>query len=142
VEVARIESRESSKVKSYRDLLVWQKSMDFAMQVYDIAKTFPKEELYGMTSQMKRSALSIPSNIAEGSSRRTTGEFLRYINIATGSLAEIETQIIFAARRKFIAQIKEEILLKDADEISRMLQGLYRSLESKSSRLSTLDSNH
>lgn len=140
--VARVESRESSKVKSYRDLLVWQKAMDFAMEIYAVTKNFPKEELYGLTSQMKRSALSIPSNIAEGSSRRTTGEFLRYINIATGSLAEIETQIIFAAHLSFVNQKAEAGLLKKADEISRMLQGLHRSLASKSARLSTLDSNH
>ncbi len=139
--VARVESHESS-VRSYRDLLVWQKSMDLAMEIYAVVKNFPKEELYGLTSQMKRSALSVPSNIAEGSSRRTTGEFMRYINIATGSLAEIETQIIFSSRLNYINKEITSSLLKQADEVSRMLQGLYNSLESKTSRLSTLDSNH
>lgn len=141
--VVRIENRESSKaVRSYRDLLVWQKSMDFVTAIYDVTRRFPKEEMYGLTQQVRRAAISVPSNIAEGSSRRSTQEFLRFINIATGSLAEVETQILLAEKLSYLTNNDSAVLLHQADEISRMLQGLYHSLESKKSRLSTPDSNH
>ena len=145
-EVMRVESRESSDVKSYRDLQVWKKAMDFVQAVYSATQTFPKEELYSLTNQIRRSAVSIPSNIAEGSSRRGTQEFLRYINISTGSLAEIETQLIIAGRLSYLSETSLNDLLKNTDELSRMLQGLYVSLQAKlpkkPTRLSTLDSNH
>jgi four helix bundle protein len=126
--------------------MVWQKGMDLVLTVYEICKEFPKEELYGIHSQIKRSALSIPSNIAEGSSRRSTNEFIRFINIATGSLAELETQMILANRLHFLSNSQLKEFSSNADELSRMLQGLYNSLLSKSklqnTRLSTPDSNH
>jgi len=143
MKVARVESRESSEVvKSYRDLLVWQKSMDLLVDVYEAIAKFPADERYGLSIQIKRAAVSIPSNIAEGSSRRGTKEFLRYINIPTDSLAELETQLMAAKRLKFLSAEIEAKLLKQTDEISRMLQGLYNSLEAKLTRLSILDSNH
>lgn len=137
--VTRIESRESSTIKSYRDLVVWQKSRILVKETYLLLRSFPKEEIYGLTSQIKRCVVSIPSNIAEGSSRRSTAEFLRFINIATGSLAEFETQLTLASDLGFISEKELAGKLKQADEISRMLQGLYNSL---TTRLSTLDSKH
>ena len=142
--VSRVESRESSKaVSSYRDLIAWQKSMDLLVVIYAMTESFPKSEQFGLTSQIKRAAVSIPSNIAEGSSRRSTQEFLRYINISTGSLEEMETQISAVKRLGFITSQQEETVLHQCNEISRILEGLYDSLKSRlATRLSTLDSNH
>jgi four helix bundle protein len=142
--VIRVASRESRKVASYRDLHVWQHSMDLLMEIYNVVKLFPKEELYNLTSQMKRCAVSIPSNIAEGSSRRSTMEFMRYINIATGSLAELETQLIVAERLHYISINVLPGLMEQTDRISRKLQKLYESLKqkkSRDSRLATRDSH-
>ncbi|MDE3038099.1 MAG: four helix bundle protein [Pseudomonadota bacterium] len=130
------------KVKSYRDLRVWQEGRILVKEVYRAVKAFPKEEIYGLTSQIKRSAVSIPSNIAEGSSRRSTQEFLRFINIATGSLAELETQLILANDLEFMDSDMLEKLLQRTDNISRMSQGLYDALLAKTTRLATRDSNH
>ena len=143
-QVSRVESRESRvAVSSYRDLIAWQKSMDLLVTIYAMAESFPKSEQFGLTSQIKRAAVSIPSNIAEGSSRRSTQEFLRYINISTGSLAEMETQISAAKLLGFITEEKEKTILNQCNEISRILQGLYDSLKSRlTARLSTLDSDH
>ena len=142
--VIRVESRESSNaVSSYRDLIAWQKSMDLLVSVYAVTESFPKSEQFGLTAQIKRAAVSIPSNIAEGSSRRSTQEFLRYINISTGSLAEMETQISAAKRLGFVTAEQEKIILTQCNEISRILQGLYDSLKSRlTTRLSTLDSDN
>jgi four helix bundle protein len=142
--VIRVESRESSgRVSSYRDLVAWRKSMDLLVAIYALTESFPKNEQFGLTSQIKRAAVSIPSNIAEGSSRRSTQEFLRYLNIATGSLAEVETQLSAAQRLGFISLAQEEPLQLQCNEISRILQGLYDSLKSRlATRLSTLDSDH
>ena len=89
-----------SDIRSFRDLLVWQKAMDLADSVYDVTAVFPKEEVYGMVSQLRRAAVSIPSNIAEGQGRNSTGEFLHFLGIAFGSLCEVETQIELSLRRK------------------------------------------
>jgi len=117
--------------------------MRLVVDVYAISETFPKSEQFGLTSQIKRAAVSIPSNIAEGSSRRSTQEFIRYINISSGSLAELETQISAAKWLGFIKAEQEKTILDQCNEVSRILQGLYDSLKSRlSSRLSTLDSDH
>ncbi|MFZ5800792.1 MAG: four helix bundle protein [Candidatus Omnitrophota bacterium] len=84
------------KIESYKDLLVWQKSMVLVVEIYKLTKSFPKSELYGLTSQMRRAALAIPSNVAEGYRRRHTKEYLRFLTIANGSAAELETQICAA----------------------------------------------
>src|SRR5580704_883837 len=91
-------SARSSTVRSYRDLIVWQKSLELAEAVYTATKSFPKEEIYGLTSQMRRAAVSVASNIAEGHSRQTRGEFLQFLGMSRGSLAELQTQAILAAR--------------------------------------------
>jgi four helix bundle protein len=116
-------------VKSFEDLIVWQKGMDFVAGVYKATAIFPKEELYGLTSQLRRAAVSIPSNIAEGQSRRTTGEFLQMLSVASGSLAECQTQLLLAKRLGFVPEKCCESLLSDSQEIGRLLGGLVNSLK-------------
>ena len=86
------------KINSYRDLIVWQKAMDLAAEVHLLSKAFPRDELYGLTSQVRRAAISVPSNIAEGQARQSTAEFLNFLSYAQGSLAEVDTQILLAQR--------------------------------------------
>lgn len=135
--VVRIQSPESSEgaVRSYRDLVAWQKSMRLMLGVYRLTETFPKHELYGLSQQLRRSAVSIPSNVAEGSSRRSTQEFLRFLNIACGSLAELETQLSAAAMLEYMDTATEANMLNQAEEVSRILHGLYKSLQSKLTEL-------
>ena len=118
-------------VESYKDLKVWQKSIDLVDGIYEVTKKFPKEEIYGLTGQLKRAAISLPSNIAEGSSKRSTKEFMRFINIAYGSLAELETQLIIAERQRFISKEQNLELSAKISEIGKMLNGLHRSLSEK-----------
>src|SRR2546423_8347999 len=96
------------KVKNYQELIAWQKAMDLVEDVYKASREFPREEIYALTSQIRRAAVSIPSNIAEGQGRRTTADFLRHLSIAYGSLREVETQILIAQRLKYLAQAKME----------------------------------
>lgn len=116
---------------SYRDLKVWQLSMDLVEQIYCLTQSFPKHEVYQLSSQMQRAAVSIPSNIAEGHARDSTKEFLRHLSIALGSLAELETQAIIAQRRVYIENEKLLLILNKTDEIGRMLRGLQKSLKAK-----------
>ena len=127
--------------RSYKDLQVWQKSIDFVEAVYRIAASFPRSEEYGLVSQLKRAAISIPSNIAEGSVKRSSLDFIRFINISRGSVAEIETQLIIAKRLEFIDHSKFELLTKDLEEISKMLFGLRTSLETRNPKLKTITNN-
>ncbi|MCL2119414.1 MAG: four helix bundle protein [Planctomycetaceae bacterium] len=119
-------------VKNYRELIVWQKSMELVELVYQATKQFPREELYGLTSQLRRSVVSIPSNIAEGQARKSTLEFLHFLSIARGSRAEMETQIILASRLKYIDDHLSEQILGRSEEISKLLNGLMNSLQSGS----------
>jgi four helix bundle protein len=114
-------------MKSHKDLLVWQKSVDMVTRIYTETKRWPKEELYGLTSQIRRAAVSIPSNIAEGAGRSGQKEFSRFLSIALGSLAEVETQIVIAARLGFLQEVSD--LDKGLQEIRRMIIGLSKSLE-------------
>jgi four helix bundle protein len=111
-------------VASYQDLIVWQKSMDLVERVYRMTRAFPKEELYGLTSQIRRAAVSVPSNIAEGQARRSTAEFLSFLSIAQGSRAEVETQTLIALRLRYVSRDQIEEILSVLDEISRMLNAL------------------
>ena len=115
-------------MKSHKDLLVWQKSMDMVTRIYSETKSWPKEELYGLISQIRRAAVSIPSNIAEGAGRSGRKEFSRFLPIAMGSLAEVETQIEIAERLGFMTDASG--LDKGLQEIRRMIVGLNKSLES------------
>ena len=90
-------------IKSYQDLVVWQKAMDFVVICYAITQNFPKDEIFGLSSQLKRAAVSVPANIAEGHGRATRGEYIHFLGIAQGSLRETETHLLLANRLKFIA---------------------------------------
>jgi|SRR5208282_4314597 len=116
-------------VQSYRQLIAWQKAMDFVAEVYKATRTFPKEEIYGITSQLRRAAVSIPSNIAEGQGRQTTGEFRQFLGHSRGSLLETETQILLSERLEYLDHKTTEMLLSRAAELGRILNGLMNSLE-------------
>jgi four helix bundle protein len=116
-------------IKSFRDLVVWQNAMKLAEGVYGVAGSMPATELYGLTRELKRSAVSIPSNIAEGKGRGRTGHFVNHLIIALGSEAELQTQVELAVRLGFIAGASAQPLLDAASEIGRMLNGLIASLE-------------
>ena len=120
-----------NSVKSYRDLEVWKKSIDLAEWIYRVSKTFPPDERFGLTSQIRRAAVSVPANIAEGAARTGTGEFLQFLSVASGSLAEVETFLVLAQRLKWIPDQTIRELEAQATEISRMLGGLKRSLQSR-----------
>ena len=116
-------------VSSYSDLQVWQRSMAFVKQVYEATKTFPKDELYALTNQLRRAAVSIPSNIAEGHARDSTKEFLHHLSFALGSLAEVETQLILAQDLQYLPKESLLSLIQESTEIGRMLRGLQKSLQ-------------
>ena len=118
----------SMAVKSYRDLIAWQKAIDLVTEVYACTQTFPREETYGLVSQLRRAAVSVPSNIAEGHARQSTGEFRQFLGHALGSLVEIETQILISQRLGFVGEEKSVDLLGRTAEIGRVLNGLLRSL--------------
>ena len=118
-------------VKDYRELIVWQKAMDLVELLYRRTRSFPKEELYGLTAQMRRAAVSIPSNIAEGQARRTTRDFIHFLSIARGSLKELETQIIISHRLGYINDAQQSELVAATEEVSRLISGLNRSLNQK-----------
>ena len=112
----------------YKELIVWNKSMELVELVYKLTKTFPKDEYFGLRSQIRRSALSIPSNIAEGNCRRTKGEYIQFLSIANGSKGELETQVILAHRLGFINSNNFKLLINQIIEISKMLYALMKSL--------------
>ena len=122
---------QTKRIRSYRDLKVWQKSMDLAVRTYELTRTFPSEEKYGIVSQMPRAAASVPANIAEGQARRSTKEFIQMLGIARGSLAEIETFVTLSERLGLIRSETSESLLEDCGEINRMMNGLMRALSSR-----------
>jgi len=116
------------KMKSHKDLHVWQKSINLVTDIYDITKEFPKEELFGLTNQLRRAAVSIPSNIAEGSARNHNKEFIQFLYIAQGSCAEIETQLTISQNLNFISESTLKQLNEKLTEIRNMLIGLIKSL--------------
>ena len=108
----------------YRELNVWQKSMDLTVEIYKLAKKLPKEETYGISDQMRRAVVSIPSNIAEGEQRNSDKEFIHFLYIARGSLAELETQLLLCARLQYLSEEEVNRMLAQCADISRMLIGL------------------
>ena len=118
-------------VQHYRELLVWQKAMDLVEAVYRATSCFPNTKIYGLTSQLRRAAVSIPSNIAEGQGRNTTRDFLHYLSVALGSLFEVETQISIAGRLDYVESEVEMKLLESAAEVGRLLNGLCNALNKK-----------
>ena len=117
-----------SNVRSYRDLLVWQKGMDVAAEVYRLTWSWPKEETYGLTSQARRAAAAIPANIAEGYGRQSTASYGQFLKIARGSLKEFETHLLLAERVGLTPQGSCADLLQQADELGKMLSALIRSV--------------
>jgi len=115
-------------VNSYKDLTVWQKSYDVVIKVYGLTRSFPKEEAYGLTSQIRRAAVAIPSNIAEGHTRGHRGEFIQFLNIAFASGAELETQIEIAKRLPFGKKLDFKKVDDLLDEVMRMLNKMTSSL--------------
>ena len=115
-------------IKSYQDLIVWQKSLDLVDMIYNATKSFPSKEMYGLTNQVRRAGVSIPSNIAEGHARQSTLEFKRFLSIAKGSLAEVETQLIIANRRNYLPSDKLNEMMSLSNEVSRMLVSLMSKL--------------
>jgi len=118
-------------LKNYKELNVWQKSYELCLKIYKITAKFPNEERYGLTSQIRRSAVSIPSNIAEGYGRKTTLDYIRMLYISYGSVCELETQILLAGDLGFIEKGELGAAKKDIAEVERMLKALIKSLENK-----------
>lgn len=115
-------------IRSYRDLIAWQRGVAFVVACYRATKHFPKEELYGLVSQLKRAAVSIPANIAEGHGRSSRADYARHVAIAYGSLMEAETHLIIAAELDYLPTDHRDALLAQASELGRMLNALKRSL--------------
>jgi four helix bundle protein len=121
-------------MKGYQDLKVWQLGIEISLSIYRLTEGFPQREVYGLTSQLRRAATSIPSNIAEGHSRGQTKDLLRFLAISRGSIAEVETQLIIAERLAYADSKHLQPIRAMLDEESRMLAGLRRSLQAKLSR--------
>lgn len=125
----RVESTKGLQtVFNFEKLAVWQKAMDLNDRVYQLTAGFPGEERFGLTNQIRRSAVSIISNIAEGASRSSVGDYARFVEIASGSLFELVAQLTVALRQNFLAQDNYNSLCSDCEEISKMLSGLRKSL--------------
>lgn len=120
----------TEKSGSYKDLIVWQQAMDLAVAVYGATKTWPREELYGLTSQVRRAAASVPSNIAEGYGREVRGSYQQFLRIAQGSLKELETQLIIAQRTGIAPKATTDPLLSGAESVGKLLRLLIRKLPS------------
>lgn len=118
-------------LKSYRDLLVWQKAIELVIQVYKLSGQFPRNEIYGLTAQVRRASVSVPSNIAEGYGRGSRKEYLQFLWIAQGSLKELETQLILAECLSYATPAQVEPVLSDSDQLGKMLGSLIRSLSHK-----------
>jgi len=115
--------------RNYSDLIVWQKFMDFVELIYRATGQFPKEEIYGLTNQLRRAVVSVPSNIAEGQGRNSAKDFRRFLAISYGSLREVETQILIAKRLTYLNEAQTERLMNLAGEVGRLINGLSNSLE-------------
>jgi four helix bundle protein len=118
-------------IKSYRDLRVWQEAMSLAERCYGITRGFPREELFGLTSQIRRAASSIPANIAEGHGREHTGNFVQHLRMAQGSLKELETHLILAERVGILDAFAQNSAMVVCEEVGKMLRALIRSLQTR-----------
>ncbi len=117
--------------KNYRDLIVWQKAMELVEQIYKETKPFPREEIYGLKMQLRRAAVSIPSNIAEGQGRRSKGEFLHHLSIAHGSVRETETQVLISDRLGYLGKDATCRLMDRTSEVGRLITGLSNTISSQ-----------
>ena len=125
-------------MQSYKELLVWQVAMTLANDVYGVTRRFPREETYGLTSQIRRSAVSMPSNIAEGQGRATRGEFLPFLGHARGSLFELETQLTLAANLEYLEHSEESRILGTLTRVAQLLNALITSLQPSTRNRSTI----
>jgi four helix bundle protein len=123
--------KEERMTLNHKGLIVWNKSMDLVTEVYKLTQQFPREELFGLMSQMRRSAVSIPSNIAEGKGRLSKKEFHYYLGTARGSLAELETQIVISLNLKYLTSEESDNLLDRVAEVGRLLNGLLTSVRNQ-----------
>ena len=121
----------SDEIRSYRDLIAWQKAMALAKRVYGATKLFPKEEMYGLVQQIRKAVVSVPSNIAEGYGRGSRMDYVRFLHMARGSLYEVETQTLISRDLDYLTDKQSDSLLEDANECSRLLGGLIKSLKTK-----------
>ena len=124
-----VQPRGEVSSKNYRDLIVWQRALDLVTEVYAVSRRFAREETYGLLAQVRRAAVSIPSNIAEGPGRRTRRELFRSLSIAHGSLRELETQLTIATRLAYIESDAHERLMSTTGEVGRVVTGLANSLQ-------------
>jgi four helix bundle protein len=115
----------------YKDLIAWPKAMDLVAALYDATEAFPKREIYSLTNQMRRAAVSVPSNIAEGQAHYSNREFRHFLRHSRGSLAELETQILIAERRNYLTSSQTAALLKLTQEVGRILNGLLNAIEER-----------
>ena len=120
-------------MRHYRDLIAWQKAMDLVVRVYEATKGFPPEERFGLTTQLRRAAVSVPSNIADGQGRHATRDFLLCLSIAYGSLQEVETQLIIARRLEYLEESLQAGLFYLTNEVARLINGLMNSLSPQDS---------
>ena len=118
----------AGKIRTYRDLDIWKAGIQLVKDIYKLTEKFPKQEMYGLVSQMRRSAISIPSNVAEGFRRYHNNEYKQFLYISLGSCAELETQITIAKELKYIQEDKEAVLLERLDHICRMISNLLKKL--------------
>ena len=115
--------------RDYRDLIVWQRAMDLAAEVHEVSTRLPRHESFGLVPQLRRAAVSIPSNVAEGSGRRTTREFIAFLHIARGSLSELQTQLLLAQRVGYLRETESARPLSLCDEVGRLLNAVVRGLK-------------
>ncbi|HET9659443.1 MAG TPA: four helix bundle protein [Thermomicrobiales bacterium] len=121
-------------VQDYTDLRVWQLGMDLAVALYDATKTFPADERFGLTSQLRRAGVSVPSNIAEGNARNSTADYLCFLRLSRGSLAEIKTQLFISKRLGHLPDEASALLLTKTEDLLRQLTALYTAIERSSAR--------
>jgi len=118
------------KIVSFKDLEIWKRGISLVEKIYELTKSFPKEEIYGLTSQIRRCSVSIPSNIAEGFSRGHKTEYKQFLFISIGSCSELVTQLTIAARLGYLSENESDILIDEADQISKMTMSLIKKLTS------------
>jgi len=124
-----VKSVTRTKAGSFRDLEIWQRSIELVEEIYKVTKSFPQEEMYGISSQLRRAAVSIPSNIAEGFVRFFGKEFRQFLYVSLGSCAEVSTQIVIANRLGYLEQKKADVLSNEIEQISKMIMGLIKKVK-------------
>jgi four helix bundle protein len=118
-------------IRNYADLIAWQKAMTLAESIYQTTQQLPREERYGLTSQMRRAAVSIPSNIAEGEGRSSDGQLLHGLTVSYGSLRELETQLLLSRRLRLVKEAEIRSLFEQCEEVGRLLNGLMRTVRNR-----------